>query len=70
MFYSTVCAIITASLIIVAFASAMLMFENEYGVGLLFMAALLVPAFRSSRHVAATAHANFGKQRALASLRF
>jgi hypothetical protein len=30
----------------------------------------LVPAFRSSRYVAATGDANFGKQRALANYRF
>jgi Protein of unknown function (DUF2721) len=41
IFYSTVCAIITGSLIIVAFVSAMLHLEHEYGVALLFIAALV-----------------------------
>lgn len=41
IFYSTVCAIITGSLIIVAFVSAMLHLAHEYGVGLLFTAALI-----------------------------
>ena len=41
IFYSTVCAIITASLIIVAFVSAMLHLTHEYGVALLFIAALI-----------------------------
>jgi hypothetical protein len=37
-FYATVCAIITASLIIVAFVSAMLRLPHEYGVAILFVA--------------------------------
>lgn len=41
IFYSTVCAIITASLIIVAFVSAMLHMTHEYGVAILFIAALI-----------------------------
>jgi hypothetical protein len=41
IFYSTVCAIITASLIIVAFVSAMLHLAHEYGVAILFIAALI-----------------------------
>lgn len=41
IFYSTVCAIITGSLIIVAFVSAMLHLEHEYGVALFFVAALI-----------------------------
>jgi len=41
LYYSTVCAIITALLIIVAFASAMLRLAHEYGVAVLFMAALV-----------------------------
>jgi len=41
IFYSTVSAIITASLIIVAFVSAMLHLAHEYGVAFLFVAALL-----------------------------
>jgi hypothetical protein len=41
VFYSTVCAIITGMLIIVAFASAMLHVAHEYGVAILFIAALL-----------------------------
>src|SRR5260370_42616256 len=36
IFYSTVSAIITALLIIVAFASAMLRMAHEYGVAILF----------------------------------
>lgn len=39
--YSTVCAIVTGSLIIVAFVSAMLHFAHEYGVALLFIVALV-----------------------------
>jgi hypothetical protein len=39
--YSTICAIITGSLIIVAFVSAMLHLAHEYGVALLFIAALI-----------------------------
>lgn len=38
--HATVCAIITALLIIVAFASAMLHLAHEYGVAILFVAAL------------------------------
>ena len=41
IFYSIVSAIITASLIIVAFVSAMLHLAHEYGVALLFVAALI-----------------------------
>jgi len=41
IFYSIVSAIITASLIIVAFVSAMLHLAHEYGVALLFIAALI-----------------------------
>lgn len=41
IFYSTVSAIITGSLIIVAFVSAMLHMEHEYGVAFLFIAALI-----------------------------
>jgi len=41
IFYSTVSAIITGSLIIVAFVSAMLHMEHEYGVAFLFIAALV-----------------------------
>lgn len=41
IFYSTVSAIITALLIIVAFASAMLHMPHEYGVAVLFIAALV-----------------------------
>jgi hypothetical protein len=41
IFYSTICAIITGSLIIVAFVSAMLHLAHEYGVALLFIAALV-----------------------------
>ena len=40
IFYSTVCAIVTGSLIIVAFVSAMLHLRHEYGVALLFILAL------------------------------
>jgi hypothetical protein len=40
IFYSTVCAIITGSLIIVAFVSAMLHLAHEYGVAILFILAL------------------------------
>ena len=38
--YCTVCAGITAFLVIVAFVSAMLHFAHEYGVAILFVAAL------------------------------
>jgi hypothetical protein len=41
IFYATVCAIITGSLIIVAFVSAMLRFAHEYGVAVLFIVALV-----------------------------
>ncbi|WP_342728695.1 DUF2721 domain-containing protein [Bradyrhizobium sp. B097] len=41
VFYSTVCAIITSALIIVAFVSAMLHLAHEYGVAILFIAALI-----------------------------
>jgi hypothetical protein len=41
IFYSIVSAIITASLIIVAFVSAMLHLAHEYGVAVLFIAALI-----------------------------
>jgi Protein of unknown function (DUF2721) len=41
VFYSTMCAIVTALLIVVAFASAMLGLAHEYGVALLFIVALL-----------------------------
>ncbi|SRR5258708_21926893 len=41
IFYSTVSAIITALLIIVAFASAMLRMAHEYGVAILFIVALV-----------------------------
>jgi Protein of unknown function (DUF2721) len=41
IFYSTISAIITASLIIVAFVSAMLHLAHEYGVAILFVAALI-----------------------------
>ena len=41
IFYSTVCAIITGSLIIAAFVSAMLHLAHEYGVALLFIVALV-----------------------------
>ena len=40
LFYATVAAIVTALLVIVAFISAMLHFAHEYGVALLFIAAL------------------------------
>jgi hypothetical protein len=40
IFYSTVCAIITAVLIIVAVVCAMLHLTHEYGVAVLFVAAL------------------------------
>ncbi|MEH2513331.1 hypothetical protein V1291_004685 [Nitrobacteraceae bacterium AZCC 1564] len=40
IFYCTICAIITGSLIIVAFVSAMLHLEHEYGFALLFIVAL------------------------------
>ena len=40
IFYSTVCAIVTGSLIIVAFVSAMLHLAHEYGVAVLFILAL------------------------------
>jgi hypothetical protein len=42
IFYSTVSAIITASLIIVAFASARLRMAHEYGVAILFYVALVL----------------------------
>ncbi|WGD56743.1 DUF2721 domain-containing protein [Bradyrhizobium sp. CB1650] len=41
VFHSTMCAIITSMLIIVAFASAMLHLTHEYGVAILFIAALI-----------------------------
>ena len=41
IFYFTVSGIITASLIIVAFASAMLRMAHEYGVAILFIVALV-----------------------------
>jgi hypothetical protein len=41
LYNATICAIITAALIVVAFASAMLRLAHEYGVALLFMAALV-----------------------------
>jgi Ca2+/Na+ antiporter len=41
VFYSTVCAIITALLIIVAFVSAMFHLAHEYGVAILFVVALV-----------------------------
>ena len=41
IFYSTICAIITGSLIIVAFVSAMLHLPHEYGVAILFILALI-----------------------------
>ena len=41
IFYSTVCAIVTGSLIIVAFVSAMLHLAHEYGVAILFVVALV-----------------------------
>lgn len=40
VFYATLCAIITASLIIVAFVSAMFHMAHEYGVAVLFVVAL------------------------------
>jgi hypothetical protein len=40
VFYSTMCAIVTALLIIVAFVCAMLQFAHEYGVAILFVVAL------------------------------
>jgi Protein of unknown function (DUF2721) len=39
-FYATMCAIVTASLIIVAFVSAMFHMAHEYGVAILFVVAL------------------------------
>jgi hypothetical protein len=42
IYYSTLSAIITASLIIVAFVSAMLHLAHEYGVALLFIVALIL----------------------------
>jgi Protein of unknown function (DUF2721) len=41
IFYSTVCAIVTDSLIIVAFVSAMLHLAHQYGVAILFVVALV-----------------------------
>ncbi|MBB4369173.1 phosphoglycerol transferase MdoB-like AlkP superfamily enzyme [Bradyrhizobium sp. cir1] len=41
VFYSTICAVITSMLIIVAFVSAMLHLAHEYGVAILFVAALI-----------------------------
>lgn len=41
IFYSTICAIITSLLIIVAFVSAMLHLAHEYGVAILFIVALI-----------------------------
>ncbi|WP_439366502.1 DUF2721 domain-containing protein [Bradyrhizobium sp. DASA03005] len=41
VFYSTLCAIVTSSLIIVAFVSALLHLAHEYGVAMLFIAALI-----------------------------
>jgi Protein of unknown function (DUF2721) len=41
VFYSTVCAIVTSLLIIVAFVSALLHLAHEYGVAILFVAALI-----------------------------
>lgn len=41
IFYSTVCAVITGCLIIVAFVSAMLNLAHEYGVAIMFIAALI-----------------------------
>jgi len=41
VFHSTMCAIITSLLIIVAFMSAMLHLAHEYGVAILFVAALI-----------------------------
>jgi hypothetical protein len=40
VFYSTMCAIVTSLLIIVAFVSAMLHLQHEYGVAILFVVAL------------------------------
>jgi hypothetical protein len=40
VFYATMCAIITALLIIVAFVSALFHMAHEYGVAILFVAAL------------------------------
>jgi hypothetical protein len=40
IFYSTVCAIVTSLLIIVAFVSAMLHLQHEYGVAIFFIVAL------------------------------
>ena len=40
VFYATMCAIVTALLIIVAFVSAMLHLAHEYGVALFFIIAL------------------------------
>jgi hypothetical protein len=40
LFYATVCAIVTALLIIVAFVSALLHVAHEFGVALLFIVAL------------------------------
>jgi hypothetical protein len=39
-YYSIMCAIVTASLIIVAFVSALLQLAHEYGVAVLFVVAL------------------------------
>jgi hypothetical protein len=39
-FYATMCAIVTASLIIIAFVSAMFHTAHEYGVAILFVVAL------------------------------
>ncbi|MEK9281785.1 MULTISPECIES: DUF2721 domain-containing protein [unclassified Bradyrhizobium] len=41
IFYSTMCAIITACLIIIAFVSALLHLTHEYGFAILFIAALV-----------------------------
>jgi hypothetical protein len=40
VFYSTVCAIVTSLLVIVAFVSAMLHLQHEYGVAIFFTIAL------------------------------
>jgi hypothetical protein len=40
IFYSTICAIVTSLLIIVAFVSAMLHLQHEYGVAIFFIIAL------------------------------
>jgi cytochrome c biogenesis protein CcdA len=40
VFYATVCAIVTSLLIIVAFVSAMLHLQHEYGVAIFFIIAL------------------------------